>query len=190
MSHQTGITANEELMTFFGNCRNGSVRAVKISIEDGKWNIPYCSVLNACCMLVLGGGGAGTRKRGRGDAPRSRRRGRGRRGGVNWSRHGDAARAERLIHRPPQRTIAQAKLPDLRADIRDIQLRRSDALRNVGRAELPDRLLTVSGYRLLRSEVTDQMNWTCLTRALLGLVRPLPDLCWGGGGVAPPHLSR
>ena len=41
MSHQTGITANEELMTFFGSCRNGSVRAVKVSIEDGKCKIIY-----------------------------------------------------------------------------------------------------------------------------------------------------
>ena len=45
MSHQTGITANEELMTFFGNCRNGSVRAVKISIEDGKCRSTHCLYL-------------------------------------------------------------------------------------------------------------------------------------------------
>ncbi|KAF0290877.1 Twinfilin-1 [Amphibalanus amphitrite] len=39
MSHQTGITANDELVTFFGNCRNGSVRAVKISIENEQLSL-------------------------------------------------------------------------------------------------------------------------------------------------------
>lgn len=34
MSHQTGIKANQELKTFFGKCRDGNVRIVKISIEN------------------------------------------------------------------------------------------------------------------------------------------------------------
>jgi len=32
MSHQTGITANEELMAFFGKCRDGVIRVFRISI--------------------------------------------------------------------------------------------------------------------------------------------------------------
>ncbi|XP_037093027.1 twinfilin-1-like [Pollicipes pollicipes] len=39
MSHQTGIVANQELMAFFGSCRNGSVRAIKISIEDEQLSL-------------------------------------------------------------------------------------------------------------------------------------------------------
>uniref|UniRef100_A0A1B6CRZ5 Twinfilin n=1 Tax=Clastoptera arizonana TaxID=38151 RepID=A0A1B6CRZ5_9HEMI len=34
MSHQTGIRANEDLKTFFGNCHVGSIRTFKISIEN------------------------------------------------------------------------------------------------------------------------------------------------------------
>uniref|UniRef100_A0A1Y1MDH8 Twinfilin n=1 Tax=Photinus pyralis TaxID=7054 RepID=A0A1Y1MDH8_PHOPY len=34
MSHQTGIKANNELKEFFGRCRDGSIRALKISICD------------------------------------------------------------------------------------------------------------------------------------------------------------
>jgi len=34
MSHQTGIKANEELREFFGKCRDGSIRLIKISIEN------------------------------------------------------------------------------------------------------------------------------------------------------------
>ncbi|KAK3885821.1 hypothetical protein Pcinc_009994 [Petrolisthes cinctipes] len=42
MSHQTGITANEELLNFFGSCRNGSVRVLSVTIEEealhlGEW---------------------------------------------------------------------------------------------------------------------------------------------------------
>ncbi|XP_071543677.1 twinfilin-1 [Panulirus ornatus] len=42
MSHQTGITANEDLLNFFSTCRNGSVRVFRITIEDealqlGEW---------------------------------------------------------------------------------------------------------------------------------------------------------
>ncbi|XP_042209636.1 twinfilin-1-like isoform X1 [Homarus americanus] len=35
MSHQTGITANEDLLDFFSTCRNGSVRVFRITIQDG-----------------------------------------------------------------------------------------------------------------------------------------------------------
>jgi len=34
MSHQTGIQANEELRKFFGKCRDGKIRAVKVSIQN------------------------------------------------------------------------------------------------------------------------------------------------------------
>ncbi|KAI0240375.1 Twinfilin-1 [Lamellibrachia satsuma] len=34
MSHQTGIKANDELREFFGQCKEGSVRLVKIGIKD------------------------------------------------------------------------------------------------------------------------------------------------------------
>ncbi|CAH0555406.1 unnamed protein product [Brassicogethes aeneus] len=34
MSHQTGIKANDELKKFFGKCRNGKVRLMKVSIEN------------------------------------------------------------------------------------------------------------------------------------------------------------
>ncbi|XP_059610471.1 twinfilin [Phlebotomus argentipes] len=34
MSHQTGIKANEKLLKFFGKCRDGKTRAVKITIEN------------------------------------------------------------------------------------------------------------------------------------------------------------
>lgn len=34
MSHQTGITASEDLLSFFGTCRNGSVRVFRITIEE------------------------------------------------------------------------------------------------------------------------------------------------------------
>lgn len=34
MSHQTGIQANEDLRTFFGRCRSGDIRLIKISIES------------------------------------------------------------------------------------------------------------------------------------------------------------
>jgi len=34
MSHQTGIRANEQLRIFFGKCRNGDVRLIKVSIQD------------------------------------------------------------------------------------------------------------------------------------------------------------
>ncbi|GLH07940.1 hypothetical protein R5R35_013055 [Gryllus longicercus] len=34
MSHQTGIRANEALRKFFGNCRSGSIRVFKVSIEN------------------------------------------------------------------------------------------------------------------------------------------------------------
>lgn len=34
MSHQTGIKANEELKTFFGQCKDGKVRVIKISIQN------------------------------------------------------------------------------------------------------------------------------------------------------------
>ncbi|KAK7073779.1 Twinfilin-1 [Halocaridina rubra] len=34
MSHQTGIKANEDLLNFFGNCRNGNIRSVRVTIQD------------------------------------------------------------------------------------------------------------------------------------------------------------
>lgn len=34
MSHQTGIRANEALNKFFGNCRDGQIRAFKVSIDN------------------------------------------------------------------------------------------------------------------------------------------------------------
>ncbi|XP_023238738.1 twinfilin-1-like isoform X4 [Centruroides sculpturatus] len=34
MSHQTGIKANEELKSFFGHCKDGKVRVIKISIQN------------------------------------------------------------------------------------------------------------------------------------------------------------
>lgn len=34
MSHQTGIQANEQLRNFFGKCRSGDVRVIKVSIRD------------------------------------------------------------------------------------------------------------------------------------------------------------
>ncbi|XP_059490417.1 twinfilin [Neocloeon triangulifer] len=34
MSHQTGIKANNELLQFFGKCRDGKVRVFKVSIEN------------------------------------------------------------------------------------------------------------------------------------------------------------
>ncbi|KAK3780754.1 hypothetical protein RRG08_001860 [Elysia crispata] len=34
MSHQTGITANEELKKFLAKAKNGSVRVLKVSIQD------------------------------------------------------------------------------------------------------------------------------------------------------------
>ncbi|GAB0090577.1 Twinfilin [Sergentomyia squamirostris] len=34
MSHQTGIKANEKLLKFFGKCKDGKTRAIKISIEN------------------------------------------------------------------------------------------------------------------------------------------------------------
>ncbi|KAK8386553.1 hypothetical protein O3P69_010886 [Scylla paramamosain] len=48
MSHQTGITANEELLSFFSSCRNGDVRAFAVTIEDealslGTWKPPHKS---------------------------------------------------------------------------------------------------------------------------------------------------
>ncbi|XP_076037800.1 twinfilin actin binding protein isoform X2 [Oratosquilla oratoria] len=57
MSHQTGITANKELLNFFGRCRNGSVRLFKVVIEDealhlndwkppkGSWEDDYDSLV-------------------------------------------------------------------------------------------------------------------------------------------------
>lgn len=53
MSHQTGIRANEELLRFFGKCRDGKIRAFKVSIEneelvlsdhknaEGTWETDY-----------------------------------------------------------------------------------------------------------------------------------------------------
>ncbi|XP_072940270.1 twinfilin [Epargyreus clarus] len=34
MSHQTGIQANAELMKYFGKCRDGKIRVLKVSIEN------------------------------------------------------------------------------------------------------------------------------------------------------------
>lgn len=34
MSHQTGIQANDKLRTFFGKCRSGDIRLIKVSIEN------------------------------------------------------------------------------------------------------------------------------------------------------------
>ncbi|XP_066946477.1 twinfilin-1 [Macrobrachium rosenbergii] len=34
MSHQTGIKANDALLTFFGTCRSGNIRVFKVTIED------------------------------------------------------------------------------------------------------------------------------------------------------------
>lgn len=34
MSHQTGITANNELKSFFGKCKDGKYRMVKVVIQN------------------------------------------------------------------------------------------------------------------------------------------------------------
>jgi twinfilin-like protein len=39
MSHQTGIKANTELRDFFGKCRDGSIRLIKISIENEELSL-------------------------------------------------------------------------------------------------------------------------------------------------------
>ncbi|KAK3576654.1 hypothetical protein CHS0354_004939 [Potamilus streckersoni] len=36
MSHQTGITASEDLLRFFAESKDGSVRLIKIAIRDEK----------------------------------------------------------------------------------------------------------------------------------------------------------
>ncbi|CAL4195255.1 unnamed protein product, partial [Meganyctiphanes norvegica] len=53
MSHQTGIRANDELLRFFGSCRNGNIRTFTMTIETeelklgesfpakGKWEDEY-----------------------------------------------------------------------------------------------------------------------------------------------------
>ncbi|XP_039295757.1 twinfilin isoform X2 [Nilaparvata lugens] len=39
MSHQTGIRANEELKKFFGKCRDGKIRVMKIAIENEQLSL-------------------------------------------------------------------------------------------------------------------------------------------------------
>ena len=88
--------------------------------------------------------------------PRSRRR--GRRGGVNWSRHGDTG-SERLIVGHLNVQSLKPKLPDLRNDIYSTYGFDILALSETWLApNIPDRLLTVSGYKLYRSDRPDGMN--------------------------------
>ncbi|ODM92108.1 Twinfilin-1 [Orchesella cincta] len=47
MSHQTGIKANEELVSFFGRCRDGGVRLVKINIENEELSLAEYSGPNS-----------------------------------------------------------------------------------------------------------------------------------------------
>ena len=89
-------------------------------------------------------------------APRSRRR--GRRGGVNWGRHGDTG-VERLIIGHLNVQSLKPKLPDLRTDIHSTYGFDILALAETWLTpNIPDRLLTVSGYSLYRSDRPDELN--------------------------------
>ena len=89
-------------------------------------------------------------------APRSRRR--GRRGGVNWSRHGDSG-TERLILGHLNVQSLKPKLPDLRADIQTTYGFDILALSETWLApNIPDRLVIVSGYTLYRGDRPDELN--------------------------------
>ena len=91
------------------------------------------------------------------DAPRSRRR-RGRRGGVNWSRHGDSG-TERLIIGHLNVQSLKPKLLDLRNDIHATYGLDVLALNETWLTpNIPDRMLTVNGYKLYRGDRPDKLS--------------------------------